>query len=83
LEVGLAGTADDTFGLEAGLAGTAVDTFGLEACLAAGVVAHTGPDMARYLGRSSYLLDGGGGDEDSSWVAGGGTWRNELRRTGE
>jgi hypothetical protein len=83
LEVGLAGTAVDTFGLEAGLAGTAVDKFGLEVGLAAGVVAHTAPDMARYLCCSSYLLDGGGGDEGSSWVAGGGTWRNELRRTGE
>jgi hypothetical protein len=70
-EAGLAGIdvgkAVGTFDLEAGLAGTAVDTFDLEAGLAAGIVAHTAPDMARHLCRSSYLLDGGGGDEDSSW----------------
>lgn len=86
-EAGLAGIdvgkAVGTFDLEVGLAGTAVDNFGLEAGLAAGIVAHTAPDMARYLCRSRCLLDGGGGDEGSSWVAGGGTWRNELRRTGE
>jgi hypothetical protein len=69
LEVGLAGTAADTFDSEAGLAGTAADTFGLEADLAASIVAHPAPDMARHLCRSNHLPGDGGGDAGSSWVA--------------
>ena len=66
--MGRAGTSD----LEVGLAGTAADTFGSEADLAAGIVAHTAPDMARYLCRSNHLPDDGGGDAGPSWVAAGG-----------
>ena len=76
-DVVLAGTSD----LEAGFAGTAADTFGSEADLVAGRVAHTAPNIPRHLCRSIRLPDDD--DEGSSWAAGEGAPRNELRKSGE
>jgi hypothetical protein len=78
-EVDLAGISD----LEAGFAGTAAGTFGSEADLAAGSLAHTAPNIPRHLCCRSHLPDDDDDDEGSSWVAGKGAPRNELRKSGE